>query len=179
MAAPLSYCTIEDQRAVVRFLWSEGVKSAEIHRRMLAQHGACTMHQRKIYEWIERFKDGRTSITDESWPDHPSTSHTDQHIQGVDALIREDRRLMLARVAQVRLAWWRPASGADVASWTTEKLFFRRDEEARWMIPEVDHCAGELCWKVMYICSPSVELKLSRNCLYFLIHPRIMVLLCQ
>jgi hypothetical protein len=66
MAAPLSDCTIEDQRAVVRFLWAERVKSSEIHRRMLAQYGALTMHQRKIYEWIERFKEGRTSVTDES-----------------------------------------------------------------------------------------------------------------
>jgi hypothetical protein len=72
------------------------------HRRILAQYGARTMHQRKIYEWIERFKEVRTSVTDES---RPSTSRTDQHIQRVDALIREGRRLTLARVAQVRLVW--------------------------------------------------------------------------
>jgi hypothetical protein len=52
MAAPLSDCTIEEQRAVVRFLWAERVKSAEIHRRMLAQYGARNIHQGKIYEWI-------------------------------------------------------------------------------------------------------------------------------
>jgi hypothetical protein len=45
MAAPLSDCTINEQRTVVCFLWAEGVKSAEIHRQMLAQYGACTMHQ--------------------------------------------------------------------------------------------------------------------------------------
>jgi hypothetical protein len=45
MAAPLSKCTIEEQRAIVRFLWAEGIKSVEIHRRMLAQYGECTMHQ--------------------------------------------------------------------------------------------------------------------------------------
>jgi transposase len=105
MVAPLSDCTIEEQRAVVQFLWAEGVKSAEIHHRMLAQYGARTMHQRKIYKSIERFKKGRTSVTVESRPGRPSTSRTDQHIQRVDALIREDRRLTLARVAQVRLAW--------------------------------------------------------------------------
>jgi transposase len=104
MAAPLRDCTIKEQRAVVRFLWAEGVKSAEIHRRMLPQYGARTMHQRKIYERIERFKEGRTNVTDESRPGRPSTSHTDQHIQRVDALIREDILLTLARVA-VRLAW--------------------------------------------------------------------------
>jgi transposase len=73
------------------------------------------MHQQKICEWIECFKEGRTSVTDESRPGRPSTLRTDQHIQRVDALIREDQRLTLARVAQVRLAWWRPASGEDVA----------------------------------------------------------------
>jgi transposase len=104
MAAPLSDCTIEEQRALVRFLWVEGVKSAEIHRWILVQYGVRTMHQRKIYEWIKRVKEGRTSVTDESRPGHPSTSRTDQHDQRVDALIREDRRLTLARVA-VRLAW--------------------------------------------------------------------------
>jgi hypothetical protein len=71
IAAPLRDCTIEEQHTVVCFLWAEGVKSAEIHPRMLAQYGARTMHQRKIYEWIERFKEGRTSVTDESRPGRP------------------------------------------------------------------------------------------------------------
>jgi hypothetical protein len=57
MAAPLNDCTIKEQRAIVCFLWADGVKSAEIHRRILAQYGARTMHQRKIYKWIERFKE--------------------------------------------------------------------------------------------------------------------------
>jgi transposase len=104
MAVPLSNCTIEEQFAVVCFLWAEGVKSAEIHRRMLAQYGACTMHQQKNYEWIGRFKEGRTIVTDESRPGRPSTSRTDQRIQRVDASIREDRQLTFARVAQVRFA---------------------------------------------------------------------------
>jgi hypothetical protein len=142
MAAALSNCTIEEQRTSVRFLWAEGVKSTEIHRWMLAQYGARTMHQLKIYEWIECVNKRRTSVTNESWPGRPSTSRTDQHIQRVDALIREDRRLTLARIA-VRLAWWRPASGAVVASWATEKLLFRRDKEAHWTIPEVHHYARD------------------------------------
>jgi len=43
MDAPLQDCTIEEQRGVVRFLWAEGVKSVEIHRRMLAQYGQSTI----------------------------------------------------------------------------------------------------------------------------------------
>jgi len=42
MAAPLSTCTREEQRPVIRFLSSERVKPAEIHRRMKVQYGdAC------------------------------------------------------------------------------------------------------------------------------------------
>jgi transposase len=103
MAAPLSNCTIEE-RAVVRFLWAEDIKSAEIHCRMLAQYRAHTMHQRKIHEWIERFKEGRTNTMNKR-PGRPSTSRMNQHIQRVDALFREDRLLTLARVAQVQVAW--------------------------------------------------------------------------
>ena len=56
MDAPLQDCTIEEQSGVMRFLWGEGAKPVKIHRRMLAQYGQSTMSQRKVYEWVERFK---------------------------------------------------------------------------------------------------------------------------
>ena len=49
----LQDCTIEEQRGIVWFLWAEGAKPVEIHRRMLAQYGQSTMSQRKVYEWVE------------------------------------------------------------------------------------------------------------------------------
>ena len=39
----------------MRFLWAEGLKPVEIHRRMVAQYGQSTMNQRKVYEWVQRF----------------------------------------------------------------------------------------------------------------------------
>jgi hypothetical protein len=48
----------------------------EIHRRMLAQYGQSTMNQRKVYEWVEKFKSGRTRVTDEGHSGRPSTSRT-------------------------------------------------------------------------------------------------------
>ena len=56
--APLQDCSIEEQHGVVLFLWAGGVKPVEIHRHMLAQYGQSTMSQRKVYEWVERFKSG-------------------------------------------------------------------------------------------------------------------------
>ena len=56
MAAPLSVCTKEEQRSVIRFLWSDGVSGAEIHRRLSAQYWNSVLPQRSVYEWIEKFK---------------------------------------------------------------------------------------------------------------------------
>ena len=75
MDAHLQDCTIEE-RGVVRFLWAEGVKPVEIHYRVLAQYGQSIMSQQKVYEWVERFKSGRTRVTDEGHSGRPSTLHS-------------------------------------------------------------------------------------------------------
>ena len=72
----------------------------EIHRRMLAEYGQSTMSQRKVYEWVEWFKSGRTRVTDEGRSGRPSTSRTQDHIRDrADAMIREDRRITVSEVA--------------------------------------------------------------------------------
>jgi len=76
MDAHLQDCAIEEQGGVVRFLWTEGVKPVEIHRLMLAQYGQSTVSQRKVHEWVERFKSGRTRVTDEGRSGRPSTSRS-------------------------------------------------------------------------------------------------------
>ena len=78
MDASLKDCTIEEC-GIVRFLWAEGAKPVEIHRRMLAQYGKSTTSQRKVYEWVERFKLGRTRVTDEGRCGRPSTSRKQDH----------------------------------------------------------------------------------------------------
>jgi hypothetical protein len=62
---PLFVCTKEEQRAVIRFLWAEGVPGAEMHRKISVQYGNSVVSQRMVYEWIERFKNGGTSIKHE------------------------------------------------------------------------------------------------------------------
>jgi hypothetical protein len=62
---PLFICTKEEQRAVIRSLWAEGVPGAEMHIRISVQYGNSVVSQRMVYEWIERFENGRTSIKHE------------------------------------------------------------------------------------------------------------------
>jgi hypothetical protein len=74
---PLFICTKEEQGAVIRFLWAEGVPGAEMHRRVLVQYGNSVVSQQMVYKWIERFKNGRTSIKHEEGARCPSASITD------------------------------------------------------------------------------------------------------
>jgi hypothetical protein len=56
MEGPLSECAISEKRAVIRFLWAEGIKTFEINRRMSVQYGDKCIEQRQVYKWAESFK---------------------------------------------------------------------------------------------------------------------------
>jgi transposase len=60
---------------------------------MQAQYGDNCLSCSKIYEWIDHFKKGRTSICDEERSGRPSTSRTENNIQAVERMIRENRRI--------------------------------------------------------------------------------------
>jgi hypothetical protein len=68
MAAPLSPCTDEEQRYVIRFLSSEGVKAIEIHRRMKVQYGDACMSLQQVYELTRKFMNGTSFVTDSPRP---------------------------------------------------------------------------------------------------------------
>jgi hypothetical protein len=65
LEGPLFICTKEEQRAVILFLWAEGVPGAEMHRRISVQYGNRVVSQQMVYKWTERFKNGHTSIKHE------------------------------------------------------------------------------------------------------------------
>jgi hypothetical protein len=80
MEAPLSICIKEKMREVVRFLFAEGVKPVEIIRRIQARYCDNWLWRSKIYEWIDHFKKGRTSVCDEKRSGRLLTSRTENNI---------------------------------------------------------------------------------------------------
>ena len=94
MDAPLAQCTREEQRAVVRFLWSEGSSGTKIHQRLLAQYGDNALSKTTVYEWIEKFKTGRTSVKHAEGAGRPSTSTSKQQ------MILANRHITIDEVAQ-------------------------------------------------------------------------------
>ena len=65
--------TKEEHRSPIRFLWAEGVPGAHIHLRMCAQYGDRVLSRRIVYEWVEMFKNGRTSVSDAERYGRPAT----------------------------------------------------------------------------------------------------------
>jgi len=88
MTASLSTCTVEEQRSVIRFLWSEGVKPSEIYRRMKVQYGDSCLSQGKVYEWVERFQNGRQNVSDEHRSGRPFSVASETVKQQVEQGIR-------------------------------------------------------------------------------------------
>jgi hypothetical protein len=92
MEAPLSICTKEEMRGVIRFLFVEGFKPVEIIRRMQAQYDDNCLSHSKIFEWIDHLKNGRT-VCDEETSGKTSTSRTENNIQAVERTVWENRRI--------------------------------------------------------------------------------------
>ena len=100
MDAPLAQCTREEQCAVVRFLWSEGSSGTKIHQRLLAQYGDNALSKTTVYEWIEKFKTGRTSVKHAEGAGRPSTSTSEEKIEQAQQMILANRRITIDEVAQ-------------------------------------------------------------------------------
>ena len=101
MAVPLQQCTKQEQRSVVTFLFSEGMKPIEIHRRMRIQYGDRCMSRTRVYEWTEKFKNGITSVEDSPRPGPTFTAVTEDNIAAVENVIQENRRVTVKEVASL------------------------------------------------------------------------------
>ena len=62
MAAEPAECIGEEQRAVIRFLWSEDVQKAKIHGRFLTQNKNSVQPKRSMYKWITKLKSCPTRV---------------------------------------------------------------------------------------------------------------------
>jgi hypothetical protein len=72
------------------FLWAEGVPGAEMHRRMSVKYGNSVMLQRIVCKWIERFKNGRTSVKHGEGTGYQSTSITDADMERIYGMILQN-----------------------------------------------------------------------------------------
>ena len=99
LAARLATCTKEEQRSVVRFLSSEGVKPIKIHRRMKVQYGDACLSLQQVYEWTRKFMNGISSVTDSPRPGQAHRVVTPETIAAVEAIVKENLRVAVNEIA--------------------------------------------------------------------------------
>ena len=99
MAVPLATCTTEEQRSVIRFLGSDGVKPIEIHRRMKVQYGDTCLSLQQVYEWTRKFMNSISSVTDSPRPGQAHRVVTPEVIAAVEAIVKENRLVTVNEIA--------------------------------------------------------------------------------
>ena len=91
------------------------------HWRILAQCGNVhCIGQSNVYEWVETFKSGRTgrtSVSDQARSVRPSSSCIQDDIKRANALIHEERRIILSEVAEI----------PDIRSWNLQFAALEED----------------------------------------------------
>ncbi|XP_023720120.1 protein GVQW3-like [Cryptotermes secundus] len=99
MAVPLSECTTLEQHSIVQFLWAKGMESKHIHKEMLPITGEKCLSRQAVYNWVQKFSEGRTHIEDEHCVGRPTEIATEENVQRVEDLIRADRRVTIDTIA--------------------------------------------------------------------------------
>jgi len=95
---------VEEQRSVIRFLWSEGAKPSEIYRRIKVQYGDICLSQGRVYEWVERFQNGRQNVSDEHRRRRAVSVATETVEQQMDQRIRDYRLVTTDKIAVATLS---------------------------------------------------------------------------
>ncbi|KAJ8948248.1 hypothetical protein NQ318_013236 [Aromia moschata] len=98
--------TIEDEphistRNLSRQTVGEGIKPAEILRRLTAQFGDETLSRPRVFAWHKEFGQGREKVENEAHNRRPRTSITEDNIRAIRQLVEGDRCLTVAEISSV------------------------------------------------------------------------------
>ena len=95
MAGVLHKCTRAEQHVVVCFLWAKGLPTEEVHREMCPMYGDNCFSWKTVFKWIQESDKGRKSIRDRVCPGRSEKVSTEDTVQCVEQIIRNDRRVSI------------------------------------------------------------------------------------
>ena len=83
----------------IKFCVKAGRSAVETIEQINNAYGSAAMSLAIVYRWYARFRDGREDVKDDARSDRPSTAITDENVEYVRRLLREDRRSTLQMIA--------------------------------------------------------------------------------
>ncbi len=87
-------------RYVIWFLWKQGKKGSQILKEMQDVCGDDWPSKPTIYNWLDRFKEGRESIEDAPRPGRPKVESGKENVERVKEAIEGDSRLTVVDLAE-------------------------------------------------------------------------------
>lgn len=89
------------QRSSIRFCVLLKKSGTETLQMIQEAYGDQALSKTRVFEWHKKFKDGQESLEDAPRAGRPSTSKTDVNRNTIDAMLQEDRRLSIAKIADM------------------------------------------------------------------------------
>jgi hypothetical protein len=84
-----------EQRTNIKFLAKLNKTAAETYQLLCEVYGEDTLSRSRVFEWHRRFLGGREDVEDDERPGRPVTMETDENVDKVWTLVRNDRRLSI------------------------------------------------------------------------------------
>ncbi|KAJ4446455.1 hypothetical protein ANN_13151 [Periplaneta americana] len=83
-----------------KFVWAKDCNIIVCENESSPVYGREAVSRKCVYEWFERFREGKETIEDEPRSGPPSTSRTPEMIEKVRQMLAQDRRLTLRLIAE-------------------------------------------------------------------------------
>jgi histone-lysine N-methyltransferase SETMAR len=92
---------MEEQRYAIKFCVRLGKSATETLAMLQAAYGEECLSRTRVFEWHKRFKEGRTSVDDDSGRGRPSTSVMAQNLERAEQIVLADRHVTVAELASL------------------------------------------------------------------------------
>jgi transposase len=80
-------------------LWAKRLNAKDIHKEMFPVYGGKCFSHKAVHNWVKKFSQGHSKVTDDSQPSRPVEIATEATMQRVKELFQADRRITTDSVA--------------------------------------------------------------------------------
>lgn len=89
-----------EQRANIKFCFKLGKKCSETYELLKKVYGDDCMSKARVYEWFNRFKNGREDLNDDERPGRPEASNRAELVEKVREIIAIDGNMTVRILAE-------------------------------------------------------------------------------
>src|SRR5215469_4681012 len=112
VTAIFTMCESTEQRICIKFCFKIRKTATETYQLLQQAYGEDAMGRTQVFDWLRRFKEGRTSVESDPRSGRPSTSKNEEMIAKVRTIVRNNRRLTVREIADgCGISTWRSCDG--------------------------------------------------------------------